>query len=52
MRNLTRRRLAALLLICFGAGICLSFLLPVYFLVFTEAVLIVTAGILLFSNHY
>ena len=52
MRNLTRRRLAALMLICFGAGICLSFLLPVYFLVFTEAVLIITAGILLLGNHF
>lgn len=52
MYRITMRRLVAISVICFGAGILLSFLLPGYFLAFIEAAVIVAAGILLlWKNH-
>ena len=47
MRRLNTRQIIALSVICFGAGIFLSFLLPGYLLAFIEAAVIIAAGILL-----
>ena len=38
--------------VCFGAGILLSFILPGYFLAFIEAVVVVTAGLLLLGKRH
>ena len=45
------RRLLALLMISFGAGIFLSFLLPGYFLAFIEAAVVIAAGLLLLGKR-
>ena len=47
MYRINTRRLIAISVICFGAGILVSFLLPGYFLAFIEAAVIIAAGILL-----
>ena len=44
------RRVAGLTAAAFGAGILLSFLLHGYLLALIEAVVVVTAGILLFGK--
>ncbi len=44
------RRVLGISVICFGAGILLSFLLPGYFLAFIEAAVVVAAGILLLKK--
>ncbi len=44
------RKLLGISLVCFGAGILLSFLLPGYFLAFLEAAAVVAAGLLLLGR--
>ena len=46
------RRLVALVMISFGTGIFLSFLIPGYFLAFIEAAVILAVGILLLGKRY
>ena len=50
MRRMDLRRVAGLTAAAFGAGILLSFLLHGYLLALIEAVVVVTAGILLFGK--
>ncbi|MBQ8817061.1 MAG: hypothetical protein IJZ83_00625 [Clostridia bacterium] len=38
-------------IVCFGAGILLSFLLPGYFLAFIEAAVVIAAGVLLLGKR-
>lgn len=45
------RRLLAISVVCFGAGILLSFLLPAYLLAYVEAAVVVCAGILLLKRR-
>ena len=45
-------KLVGISLVCFGAGILLSFLLPGYILVFLEAAAMVAAGLLLLNRHH
>lgn len=45
------RKLIGVAVICFGAGIFLSFLLPGRFLAFIEAAAIITAGVLLLRRR-
>lgn len=51
MCQIKLRRLIGLSTMCFGAGILLSFLLPGYILAFLEALVVITAGILLLGKH-
>ena len=51
MYRINTRRLIAISVICFGAGIFLSFLIPGYFLAFIEAAVIIVAGILLLGKN-
>lgn len=44
-------KLLGIALICFGAGILLSFLLPGYLLAVLEAAALVSAGLLLLDRH-
>ena len=43
-------RVIGMAIVCFGAGILLSFLLPGYILAFLEALAVIAAGILLFGR--
>lgn len=52
MCQIKLRKIIGISAICFGAGILLSFLLPGYFLAFLEAVVVVTAGLLLLGKRH
>ncbi len=45
------RKVVGSCIVCFGAGILFSFLLPPYFLAFIEAAVVVTSGVLLLGKH-
>lgn len=45
------RKMLGISVICFGAGILLSFLLPGYILAFIEAAVVIASGFLLLSKH-
>lgn len=45
------RKMLGISVICFGAGILLSFLLPGYILAFIEAALVIVSGCLLLGRH-
>ena len=46
------RKMLGISVICFGAGILLSFLLPGYILAFIEAAVVIVSGILLLSKRH
>ena len=52
MCQIKLRKIIGISAICFGAGLLLSFLLPGYFLAFLEAVVVVTAGLLLLGKRH
>ena len=45
------RKMLGISVICFGAGILLSFLLPGYILAFLEAAVVVASGVLLLGRR-
>ena len=51
MYQVNLRKLVGISVICFGAGILLSFLLPGFFLAVLEAVVVIVAGILLVGKR-
>ena len=51
MCQIKLRKLLGISAVCFGAGILLSFLLPGYVLAFLEALVVITAGLLLLGKR-
>jgi hypothetical protein len=51
LRRMNTRRLIGIAVVCFGAGVFLSFLLPGRFLAFIEAAAVICAGILLLRKR-
>lgn len=45
------RKLFGIAVVCFGAGVFMSFLLPMRFLAFIEAAAIIAAGLLLLKKR-
>ena len=52
MCHIHLRKLLGISLVCFGAGILLSFLLPGFFLAFLEAAALCAAGVLLLGRSH
>ena len=51
MCQIPLRKLLAICIVCFGAGILLSFLLPGYILALLEAMAIIASGLLLLDKY-
>lgn len=50
MCQVNLRKMIGIAIVCFGAGIFVSFLLPGCFLAFLEAIAVIIAGILLLGK--